>query len=115
MRNVLVIVFALAILALAGCRFINSTDSDLVGTWTWNDSPAFVYTFNSDGTGTRGKPDNTSTFTWSVSGRTLRIRCGAGIPMFGVRSERWSYGINGDALRLTSQQARDLVYNYTRN
>ena len=112
MRNILMVLLVFIILVFVGCG--TATDSNLVGTWLWDEDTDFVYIFNDDGTGTRGWPGDTSTFTWSTSRTTLRIRCGSPNGLFGIRNERWTYSITGDNLRLTSQQARNMEYGYIR-
>jgi len=115
MRNVLAILFVFAILALVGCGTASGANQNLIGTWVWDEDTTFVYTFNDDGTGIRGWPGKTSTFTWSARRATLRIQCDADEPVFAVRNERWAFRITEDTLRLSSQQARDMVYYYIRN
>ncbi|MCL2203588.1 MAG: fimbrillin family protein [Defluviitaleaceae bacterium] len=65
---VLVTMFA-GILLLAGC---SQSDSDLVGTWTWDEEASFVTTFNADGTGSHARTwGYGTTFTWTTSGKNI--------------------------------------------
>jgi len=88
---------------------------DLVGSWFWDENSGFEYLFNDDGTGIRGWPGESSPFTWSTNGSTLRIVCQGDNAMFGVRHERWTYIVTTDNLSIRSQQSRNMSYSYIRD
>jgi len=88
---------------------------DLIGTWAWDDDSNFTYIFSADGTGMRGFPENMETFTWSTAADgELEIHVDGPIGMFGLVEEQWSYTVSGDALTVTSRQAVNMSYRYTR-
>ena len=102
-------IISLMFVALFAFVFLTACggDHDLVGTWAWERDTAFVYTFNSDGTGTRGDDTGfpTADFEWRVDDddeNLLLIECS--VSMFGVDSERWDFTIEDDAIILTSLQ-----------
>jgi len=72
--------------------------SFLHGTWTWDIDPSWVLTMNSDGTGTRGFPEDIQSFRWAVETDNRRL--------WKVREDyarqHWSYSLNGDILTLTN-------------
>jgi len=110
-------VLAMAVIAVVTVVLLTacgSDDHELVGTWRWDDNPAFTYVFNNDGTGTRGgSPDVPVTnIEWRVSGNVLYIECPNAI--FGVHSEEWYWTIEGRTLTLVSRQAVNLSFTYTR-
>jgi len=80
----------------------------LVGTWTWDSNPNWVYTFNADGTGTRGFPHSLETFTWEVYGDELRTTTI-------IMIQLWAFEIDGDTLRLETLQVDGISYIYTRS
>ena len=85
------------------------SDHVLVGTWNWDDNALWQYTFNEDGSGTRGLPDDMDTFTWSIpDDGHLRMNVRGGI------MEHWNYTITGDALTLESRQVAGMTYHYMR-
>ncbi|MCL2363310.1 MAG: hypothetical protein FWC71_01450 [Defluviitaleaceae bacterium] len=83
---------------------------DLVGRWQSTQSMAMMFTFNEDGTGSR----RGETFTWSVSGDTLRINRDRQYVESGeIRNERWTFTIgDNQTLRLSSQQERGFILNF---
>jgi len=90
--------------------------SALVGTWNFVDHPTWQYFFHANGEGTRGGGGSPiEEFNWSVQGDLLRIESLDGEPLqFGVANERWTFAIDGDTLTLTSRQAEDMSFTYTR-
>ena len=84
------------------------SDSAVIGTWAWDANELYLYTFNADGTGTRGLPDEVETFTWSVpeSGRVdMRV---------GTMTERWDYVVEDNVFTLTSRQIAGMEFSYIR-
>jgi len=56
---------------LSGCT---SRDEGLVGVWYWSENPAYVTTFNADGTGTHARDwgfGYGTTFNWSTPGNDI--------------------------------------------
>jgi len=93
----------------------DNPDSELVGTWGWDNMHEWVYVFNGDGTGTRGVAGDMESFTWATAGADeLRLDRGAGIPSDEIRNERWRYTISRDVLTLDSLQEAGLSYSYIR-
>jgi len=84
----------------------------VVGTWAWDEYDGYTYTFNADGTGTRGVAGDMESITWSTTGNRIDIRS----PLFawGIEWERWTFTITGDSLNLNSQQADGLSFDYIR-
>jgi len=90
-------------------------DAALLGTWGWDEYPAWAYTFEIDGTGQRIIGDLTETFVWETIGNVeLLLDRGENTPAGEVRIEHWSYVIVGDILTITSMQVADVVLNYIR-
>ena len=78
----------------------------LIGTvWAWDMDAGYVYTFNNDGTLTRGFPGAIQTLRWNITGTTLRIYT----PGF---TERWTFEIVDDVLTITSQQVSGMQFSY---
>jgi len=94
---------------LTGCGSGGDVYEGLFGRWRTPTFPAVTYTFNEDGTGSR----TGETFTWSVSGQTLRINRDRQYVQSGeIRNERWDFSIGTNRrLNLTSQQQRGLTFN----
>ena len=80
------------------------TGHPLVGTWAWDDSPAWTFVFNPDGTGTRGLPGQMTEFTWYADDFTLLIAM-AGSELV----EEWQLMILEDMLVLDLHW-RSLIY-----
>ena len=73
----------------------------LRGSWTWEGDSSWVTTMNSDGTGSRGFPDDILNFRWVAESDTRQIwkfREGYG----SLGRESWSYELDGDILALTN-------------
>ena len=83
---------------------------DLVGRWRIPQSLGQTFTFNEDGTGSR----RGETFTWNVSGDTLRLNRDRQYVQSGeIRNERWTFTIGENrTLRLSSQQERGFNLNF---
>jgi len=87
MRKFLVLIAAVMLiggaLLLTGC---GGRDSDLVGTWSFNDVPEITVTFNEDGSGRWSHDMGFGTrFTWRTSGSNLD----------------WTYDGSSDRMRTT--------------
>jgi len=105
-----IIVLAVGALGLTACGG-GDQDPAVVGTWEWDFFPDHFYTFNADGSGSRGGVPGIAdeTFTWSTSGDRLNIRrdtVGSGE----IRNERWTYSISGGSLTIESQQEAGLIF-----
>jgi len=107
----LLAILLVSLVVLVGCS--GGNDEDLVGRWAWDGGASFVYTFNADGTGSRGFPGVTETFSWSTSGSQLRINRDE-TPRGEIRNERWDYTIDGNRLTIESRQERGTTYTYIR-
>ena len=84
----------------------------LVNEWTLDGAAGYRYIFNTDGTGTRGRPGETETFAWTTSDGRLNIfRHRA--PIDEIRGEIWDYEIDHRALILTSRQYDDIELRLT--
>ena len=77
----------------------------LVGVWNWGGQP--YYTFNSDGTGTRGIFGDIEAFTWHARGDHLTI-------ITDRFTEEWTMTFEGDLLVLFSRQVEMFSFIYTR-
>ena len=97
------------ILVLISCGNRGTLSPELFGSWAWEAGELFQYTFNEDGTGVRGFPDERDTFRWSnpEAGRLTIRRDNE------RRNEQWSYTITGYTLTIVSRQA-DLTHSYIR-
>jgi len=104
------ILFAgVALFALSAC---GSRDDALVGTWEWDEASIFIYTFNADGSGSRGVPGvEYETFSWSTSGDRLNINRDTRDEF--IRNERWTYTISGNRLTIDNRQTDD-IFSYIR-
>ena len=93
------------VVLLTGCT---SRDENLVGTWVWEDNPAFVTTFNADGTGTHAVSWGFgTTFRWATPGNNIRWNY-PNHPNMDT-----PYRISGNALYMTMDDGT--VYRYIRN
>jgi len=86
------------------------TESQLVGTWAWEALTSWQYTFNENGTGTRGQNIR---FNWNARNGILSMcatpdKCGA----ICMSPEQWYYEIEDDYLTLTSRDAHAFSYTY---
>jgi len=92
-----------------------SADSELAGTWAWDNMHEWVYIFSGDGTGERGFEGDMESFTWEIAGTNeLRIDRGAGAPAGEIRNERWTFTIAGDVLTIESLQEAGMSFSYIR-
>ena len=93
---------------LGGAGIVQAQSSALIGQWAWDYNELWQYTFNANGTGVRGLPDENETFRWSnpAAGR-LDI-------VVGRVTERWDYAIRGNMLTITSRQVAGMTYSYMR-
>jgi hypothetical protein len=89
-------------------------ESQIVGTWAWDEGPDFVYIFEEDGTGRRGIPTIEEAFLWSKEGDQLNITLQGDLPPLVLRDERWTFTIEDDVLTLESLQVEDMVFRYIR-
>ncbi|MCL2546891.1 MAG: hypothetical protein FWE06_06820 [Oscillospiraceae bacterium] len=112
----LAFVFALLLLisSIAACGLLpgggsNEQDEALVGQWSWDTQVSWLYTFNADGTGTRGSAE-LETFTWHTrGGNRLVLNHGAGL-----QDTEWNYTIDGDSLNLTRRGGQLESFDYYR-
>ncbi|MCL2837848.1 MAG: copper amine oxidase N-terminal domain-containing protein [Oscillospiraceae bacterium] len=76
--------------------------------WAWDSATEYVYTFNADGTGTRGIPGMMENFEWSIpeAGHIMMNITG------GIMTESWSYTIENDIFTITSNQVPGLTFSY---
>jgi len=86
---------------IAGEVESDQLDDNLVGTWEWDSMRSWQYTFNADGTGSRGV-GTSQHFYWAVDSNMLHIN-----------GERWVYTITGDSLNLNNI-SMGVAYNYNR-
>jgi len=108
MKKCLVLFAAVALIAgglmLVGC---SSRDSDLVGTWVFEDNATWVTTFNEDGTGTHAISWGYGTsFRWTTPGNDIMWNYS------GHANMRSPYTINGDVLSITMDDGT--VFRYIR-
>jgi len=75
----------------------------LVGTWEWEILANYEWTFNADGTGTRGTAIDNNDFEWETDGDGLTVSFVGGIGDLGVQHERWTYEVSGNTLTVTSR------------
>jgi len=102
--GLLAIVAIAAMLLMAGCT---SRNDDLVGRWVFEDDPAWVTTFNEDGTGTHTQSWGYGTsFQWTTPGNNIRWN----YPDY--RNMDTPYRISGDALYITVEEG---TYRYIRD
>jgi len=87
---------------------VGIVDPLFLGTWEWNEYPAWRYVFNDTGGGNRGIEGNTDSFSWGIAGDQLRIFVASGL------SDSWYATIEGDTLRLENTQDPSEFYYYTR-
>jgi len=75
-------------------------------TWTWDVMPMYTYTFNADGTGTRGMPGLIAHFEWSIP------EAGVFMISTALAVESWDYTIENNVFTITSRQIPGLTYSY---
>jgi len=80
-----------------------AADASIVGTWEWVDDFSFRYTFNANGTGTRGFGMNQVHFQWETYGTYLDIY----VPSF---VEEWAYIIEDDLILFSSLQVAGMEF-----
>ncbi|MCL1843730.1 MAG: DUF5640 domain-containing protein [Defluviitaleaceae bacterium] len=91
-------------------------NAELSGIWERDQEDelalTFSYTFNHDGTGERGFPDDTETFTWFTSGERLFIH--RDTAEYGtIRGEIWAVTVYEDSLILENKQVDGVSRYYT--
>ena len=101
-------------LTLTSCGAGGTQSPELFGTWAWNENELYHTTFNADGTGTRGLPDEIESFRWSnpEPGR-LTITRDRLIDAY-IRVEQWNYTITGNTFTIDSRQEAGTRFVYTR-
>ena len=99
-----------ASLGLGGEELVveQSSVHEIVGTWAWNLNQTWTYTFNADGTGIRGFPNQSDSFTWEIVNNDLLLTPSSGI----IGTESWAYEIAGDVFTIRSNQVAGLVFSY---
>ena len=113
---VLAVVMLGSVAVLVGCNGGGSvTEADVVGSWSWVEAPMYLYTFNADGTGTRGVEGiEVESFTWSIrGGDRLNINRDEA-PAGELANEEWNINIEGDNLTIDSRQVPGLEFTYVR-
>jgi len=109
MRKLLILFSTVALFAglmfMTGCT---QRDSDLVGSWTFEEDAQWVTTFNQDGSGSHTLDWGFgTTFTWSTSGNNIYWNYPGHERMY------TGYSISGDVLTIT--MADGTRYRYIRN
>ena len=84
----------------------------LVGTWSWDGNHDRTITLSAEGTGRRGYAGEQEAFTWTSYNNIVHIY--SRDARYGVHGEIWAFVITGDSLYLSSVQADDASYTYTR-
>ncbi|MCL2521527.1 MAG: DUF5640 domain-containing protein [Erysipelotrichales bacterium] len=107
-----IIILIFGIFLLTGCN-AGEINQDFVGTWEWLHGPEWRYVFNADGTGNRGVPGDTETFSWSTNNDRININRNQAASGE-IRNERWSFIISGNSLTLNSLQEAGLSFSYIR-
>ena len=103
-KTPVLIVCILAILVVGGGAFwFLSRTHALVGTWYCENRGNYEWTFNADGTGSRGPLGHQLNFAWEAEGDTVTINFISGPGSMGMQQEQWTYQISGDTLIVTSQ------------
>ena len=82
-------------------------DPALLYTWHWDANDDYTYTFNADGTGSRGFSGVQEPFEWRTADDTL-VLSGA------LMAEVWTFTIDGDVFTIDSQQAPGMTFSYIR-
>jgi len=80
--------------------------SEIIGAWDFMGTR--YYTFNPDGSGTRGVAAGAQSFQWSATSSMLTITTSSG-------AEEWIYGVEGNMLTMASIQVNGFSLIYTRN
>lgn len=85
----------------------------LVGQWAWDFGPEFIYTFNANGTGTRGVEGIMENFNWSVvDGNNLLLEMDPATTVQIYMTESWTATIVDDVLTIESRQVQGMVFSY---
>jgi hypothetical protein len=82
---------------------------ELVGTWEWDVDSSYTYTFNADGTGSRGFTFMSEDFEWMTMGDDHLV-----IEMGLVGVESWTFTISDGVLTIDSRQIAGMTYSYIR-
>ncbi|MCL2195239.1 MAG: DUF5640 domain-containing protein [Oscillospiraceae bacterium] len=112
----LTMILGLAV-TFAGCSNADVSDHALVGTWAWADDADYIYSFNTDGTGTRGGAGMAQqNFAWTIpgGGRVYMFIDRVDVLPGNLRLEQWDYHIAGNMLTLTSRQVANTSRRYFR-
>ena len=103
--GLLALIMMVVMFSMVGCT---NRDDELVGRWVWEDDPAWVTTFNEDGTGTHTQTWGYGTsFQWATPGNNIRWNY-SGHPNMDT-----AYRISGDALYITVEDG--ITYRYIRD
>ena len=107
-KILLVLVLVVGVFTLVGCEKKESSKSDskIVGTWVYQDSDDFAYTFNEDGTGKYVVGTTTMKFTYKTDGNKLSITYDGDTDSFDT-----TYSIKGKVLNVKDSNDEDTLYN----
>jgi hypothetical protein len=90
---------------------VEGNNPALIGEWSLEEGGAFTYIFHDDGTGTRGFPDGSDSFTWSADDSRLNIIRDKPIRNE-IRGELWTFELSGNRLSMTSLHKEDFTQSY---
>lgn len=115
---VLLLVMGLMVFAACGAQDVDP-NNPLIGRWTWDEHTTYVYTFNADGTGTRGGAlfGGLEGFTWWTTNNDSRLELRMDTRVSGqATNQPWDITWNGnDQITLTSRlRGSSEVFTYSR-
>jgi len=109
------IAITVVVVLVSTIAYFRAVNSWIYGNWQWDGVYTWVYTFNRDGTGTRGQPGNFETFIWSSDEfNVLYIDRGIGTPRGEARHEIWVYSIASNILTLESRDEAGRIHSFRR-
>lgn len=100
----------IALFALTGCGENNNggekkSSNPLVGSWKYDGSLNYVYTFNEDGTGKYDAAGTIMEFTYKTEGNKISILYKGNTVSFDTE-----FSINGDTLNVKDSLGKDTLY-----
>jgi len=88
-------------------------EPELLGEWIWDGDDTYVYTFNADGTGTRGfSAWGVDDFVWHTVGENRLVISMEFLMDFSV--ELWYFEIEGDMFTIVNSEAPEVTFSYIR-
>ena len=110
-KTLLIIIAIVGLVTLTGCNKTtktktNNKTNEIVGSWKYQGSGDYIYTFKEDGTGTYKVGSTTMEFTYKTEGKKLSITYKGNTEPFETE-----YSIKNNVLNVVDSLGNDTLYN----